>query len=148
MEDVPTFAEAERRFSAFVEARGHAAEVCWVFRDDFYRGMGRSPVVRWPLPDSNRTLSEQRFEAGRRLGRGVQLAALCHHGARTFAYVWFPESDLEAEYSLISGLKLLIPDPLPEGRLEANRWLWAARRLLPAYRSHQRDEELVPPRGR
>jgi hypothetical protein len=143
MKDCPGFIEAKERFTRFLASQGYPCEVYWVFRDDFYRRQAKPPVVRWPLHEMNEILTRQHFEVARYRGRGVELAALFRSGSRTFAHVWYPESDEEAEYSLISGLKLSVPYPLPEATLEENEWRWSVRRHFPAYRRHQDHEERV-----
>jgi hypothetical protein len=143
MEDCPGFIEAKQRFTRFLASQGHPEDVHWVFRDDFYRRRAKPPVVRWPLHEMNEILTRQHFEVARYRGHGVELAALFYCASRTFAHVWYPESEEEADYSLISGLKLSVPEPLPEAILEESEWCWSVRRHSFAYRRHQEHEEGV-----
>ena len=146
MDDCPEFAEAKRRFARFLESQGCPGEICWIFRDDFYWYRQDRAIVRWPTPETNETLTRQHFDVGRQLGRGVELAALFSSYSLVFAHVWFPGDDLDAEYAMITGLKLSIRQPLPEAVLKASGWRWTARQLLPAYRHHHRVEEHVSAR--
>jgi hypothetical protein len=143
----PPFNDALERFHAYVrEKRERMFELVWVFRDDFYYA-GGVPVVRWPLPASNRVLARQHYEVGRRRGRGVELAAVFQQGRRIFCCVWSPKTDAEAsQLPMLAGLKLSVRDPLPHARLEAQPLLWSIRCLLPAYRRHQEQERFVPER--
>jgi hypothetical protein len=142
----PEFIQAVEQLQRFLEAQCGLADIAWVFRDDFYWCTDRRPIVRWPLPKTNEVLAQRYFEVGRRLGRGVGLVAVCRHAARALCYVCFPRNDAEAQYSLITGLKLSILEPFPAAHVEVRSLSWLVRRILPAYRHHQACERFVPNR--
>lgn len=147
MDEIPEFAEAERRLLGFLKREGHGAlELRWVFREDLRPGRGGDVVVRWPLPASNRALSEQEVDAGRELGYGVMVEALGRHGQRVFAFVGYPRSGQEAQAGLISGFKLSIALPLRVARLETG-WRWALRRWWVGPGADRLPDDRVPARA-
>ncbi len=143
MHEVPEFDEAESQFRAFLHSQNQATEIRWLLRGDFLPLARRRPVIRWPLPMTNREVSVSLFNLGRALGRGVELAAILRSDGFSFAHVWIPASDRDAEYGLISGLKLSVASPLPDAMLSRSGLRWALLQRSSAYKRHLEETTRV-----
>jgi hypothetical protein len=56
---------------------------------------------------------------------GVKFGALGQHGSVSYCYVYRPSSRIEAEYHLMpDGLKLSVPNPLPEVAVVGQEATW------------------------
>ena len=128
MDDVPDFETATLRFADFLRDLGVDGSIDWIFSEDVI--LGRSPLVRDLLPNTNREMSKTRFSDGRRRGLGIMLHALFRQDSRILACVWYPKDEIEAEQSMISGLKLSLAEPLRPVSLCRGDLNWKARKWL------------------
>ena len=125
-EDMPPFANASTRTSAFLRAQGAPELVVWVFREDVtsYR---RQIWVRAGARDGPQSAAEALYETLRQRGLGVAIRAACQVDGATACYVWAPKDATEAEYAMQPAtLKLWVPTPLVRARdvRSSLRWRW------------------------
>jgi hypothetical protein len=114
-EECPEFAEATRRFAAFLGEQGWPQRIQWVGEGRVERAADEIIVYLYG-DDDGAEEAERLFEQGR-LGRlGVKLSAICTWGEITCATVSYPRDQHEAqqEGSPAPGLKLgVAPSRLP-----------------------------------
>ena len=130
MHEVPPFPDAVERFGEFLTEQGVSPSVEWIFSDDLLWSGSPRPFLRTPVRKDNFDFAAARYEQGRDAGRGVLLHVLFRSERTLLATVWFPESTLEAETSLVSGLKLSIAQPVQETISCRPGWRWNLRRWL------------------
>ncbi len=111
--DQPSFAEAVEQLRSFLIAQDWPTEIAWL------RAAAVTTRDQLVVVNPNRLLELQAaslaYCAGMSRGLGVLLAGLAHDASRSYCYVWTPESEADAEASMISaGLKLsLVTQPRP-----------------------------------
>ncbi len=146
-EAVPEFATAARRLGEFLVSKGHSEEVAWVFREDFYAPRLGQCYCRWPLPRENKNLAQAYYDLSRQRGFGVCLVVQFTLHGRSAVSLWAPNSNLDAQYSLVSGLKLTVPKSRVEATAVASSLAWWLHRLSSAYRLNQRQGFDIPLRS-
>ncbi len=125
MNQTPPFDESLVAFMNALDVHGFSTDLLWVFREDVTNCM-RDYWIREPVPFANSTLARDYFEYGRRQGRGVTMEVACRLAGRSVCYVWVPEDDEDASYSMQRPIKLLMPVEPVEGFLVQSglRWWW------------------------
>lgn len=108
--DLPPFTDAAEQFRSFIDSQGHDADIAWIFRQDVVE-LGGQIFVRQPLLN-NESLVEAKYEEGVERGLGVSLQVFCWLDGRPLCYIWLPEDQVDADYRMLSGLKMSVPaDP-------------------------------------
>jgi len=125
--DVPPFAEASARMSAFLRGQGAPESIVWVFREEVTSFRRQVWVRAGARREAQSAAAEACFEKGRERGLGVAIRGVCQVEGATACYVWVPKDSTEAEYALQPpSLKLAVPTPLVKARIvrSALRWRW------------------------
>jgi len=126
--DLPTsLAEAANKFARFLADNGYSPNIRWLVADDAVIGSRCDIWVRDSKTDKGIAEANRRYAAGLSKELGVALIAHCTTGAETFASVFVPEDDTDAQYALMGrGLKLSCPAKVIRASAVANpiRWWW------------------------
>jgi hypothetical protein len=104
-----TLAAAEQKFSSFLASQLYPATICWLNPGDMLVDRDRRFWIR-----DRRIKAAKRaalkYSEGLERNLGVELRAICATEAQTFASVFAPADDVEAQYHLMGhGLKLSCP---------------------------------------
>jgi hypothetical protein len=104
----PTLEAAEEKFSAFLTSQEWPETICWVTSDDLLVG---SKTHHWIRVRPNAAIrAAQRYADGFEGKLGIEVRAICATQTETFASVFVPEDDLDAQYHLMGrGLKCTCP---------------------------------------
>ena len=100
-----SFQQATETLQRFLADQQRPATLHWFFRDDLllYK---RNVFFRWPLPQDNQHLAEEHYQLGRKKGLGLALEVFCFDQHRAYCYVLVPEDETDAEYLMMTDLKL------------------------------------------
>ena len=102
-----TLSDAEERFRTFLAAQNYPREICWLMPGDVMAGRNRHLWVRKRGAEATR-YATHKYLVGLERNLGIELEAICATETVTFASVFIPEADLDAERHLMGrGLKLL-----------------------------------------
>ena len=105
-----TFAELEKRWSAWLSSNGLPAEIWWTFRDDFAWDLERLTLVVVSGNDAeSRSWAEQLFDTPDARTHGVEISLVSASETTSFSSLFVPHSAREAEQLMIGGEKLCIP---------------------------------------
>jgi hypothetical protein len=123
IEECPEFAEATRRFAAFLREQGWPERIQWVSEGNVERPSAAEITVYLTGDDDGAEEAERVFERGRQARLGVMLDAICTWGEATCAVVSYPRDALQAEQEWYPapGLKLRAALPRLAGTVR-----WAA----------------------
>ena len=104
-----TLSAAQEKFRAFLASQNYPTAVCWLMPGDVVVGTNRHYWVRKRDERATR-YAALRYAEGLRRNFGVMLRAICATETETFACVFIPEDDLDAQGHLMGrGLKLSCP---------------------------------------
>jgi len=104
----PTLKTAEEKFSAFLASQECPKTICWLTPDDLLVDTKTHHWIR--VRPNAATHAAQRYAEGLEGKLGIELRAICTTQAETFASVFVPEDDLDAQYHLMGrGLKCTCP---------------------------------------
>lgn len=107
--DAPAFAVAERKFSDFLRSQNYPQKICWLMPGDVLVNKERHYWVRDRKAKSAQCAA-RRYAEGIHRNLGILLEAVCSTETETFASVFVPDDDVEAQYHLMGrGLKLSCP---------------------------------------
>jgi hypothetical protein len=122
--DYPPFDEAVSRFKAFLRDRGAPSDIDWVTFPDVAWADARL-YVRPMRAGEAAEAARAKYEGAVPRRLGVKLGALGKARGVSYCYVYRPSSRVEAEYHLMpDGLKLSVPDPLPEVSVVTDESAW------------------------
>lgn len=141
--NIPSFAEAVARMEVFLRESGKPFKIEWVFYEDA-TGYKRKLWIRLPIPAANEDLARAMYENGAERGFGVQINAFRSSGDTSYCYVWSPADETDAEYALISGLKLSWRDPLLPALEVHSRFSWHIRNTINKLRGWPGDVSQLP----
>ena len=144
------FKEATEAFGDFLVSQGCSRAIAWVFREGITQHRRR-----WLL-DVNATESgvlatdaEALYEEGRRRGLGVRFNAIGEAGGVTYAYVWVPEDEGEADAMMMTGgLRCSVSTGGVIVTLTQRRWWFEAVRFVDELRGGGTFVKDVPRRPR
>ncbi len=125
-----TFAKADERFKDFLAKNGFSQNVYWVGSEDIVVEKPHHYWVR-QRPGNGAEQTSLRYVEGIARGLGVELRAVCSTAEETYATVYFPKDDVDAQYHLIGPvLKLSCPTEKATVRKVRNglKWFWLLRR--------------------
>ena len=140
---MPPFADAVVQFRQFLVSQRVPSELLWVFREDV-TSRERRILVKEPLPLENERLVASLYERGCQHGLGVQIDAFCLLSSRVCCYIWMPEDESEAEYQMISGLKLSVPTELLQAYSVKSNLMWSVQTWLDEQSSWNKAEDRLP----
>jgi hypothetical protein len=140
--DTPTtLLDAQNQLSEFLERQGWPTRVVWLQRNDLLP----ERQTFWVGPqDSAQTFAaaERVYEEGRRRGLGISVEAICADKKSTFAAIFLPRDEDEAQRLMIpQGLKLGVPVEHRRATV-VNALRWAFLRMRFAFKSESFKESL------
>jgi hypothetical protein len=143
-----TFSEATDDLRAFLRREGRPDRIAWVFREDVAE-IGSVRFIRAPAPAANAQHAERLYLRGVQRGLGVSLEAFAHTDEVTYAWVFVPTDETDAEYSMVGGehLKLAIPQERQVPREVTNRASWWLIRLRSSANPRFKFVDLLPKRA-
>lgn len=100
-----SFDEAKQFFQNFLSEQGLSSDLLWVFGEDIIC-LPKRFLIKVPLPAENESFAEICYNVGRERDFGICLHAFCLLDGRPCCYVWLPEDDLDAQYSMMGNLSL------------------------------------------
>ena len=127
--DIPRFDEAVERLRGFLIDQNLPGEVLWICKEDVFVRKGET-FVWTPLRPENEQKAREVYDAGRHGGIGVRLAVFCLLGATPCCYPWAPKDDIDAQYAMVSGLKLSVPHRLRIALSARRTWQNRFRQML------------------
>src|SRR5215467_1966198 len=129
-----TFTEAEQRFRGFLRAQNYPETIYWLMPGDVVGDRNRRLWVRKREVEGAKYAAQQYF-VGLERNAGIWLQAVCATEIETFASVFVPEDDLDAERHMMGrGLKLSCPgERFATSTVTVSlkwrlRWWWNTRR--------------------
>ena len=133
-----TLSAAEEKFRTFLATQNYPKTICWVMPGDVVVDTNRHYWVRKRGAQGAR-YAALRYSVGLERNFGVKLQAICATESETFASVFVPEDDLDAQYRLM-GRRLKLSCPVERNAMSTvtNPLKW---RLL-WWRNGQRSKEL------
>ena len=137
-----SFEDSFAEFRQFLSANGYADQVIWLTPDDVILTGRRLVYLRVQSARTNEESARRLFQLGISKQTGVLWGALCEREGATYAYVWVPRDEREAETHLMAeGLKMSVR--AESSRLQAkpirNPFHW--RYLRFRYRKEQKFKE-------
>jgi hypothetical protein len=122
--DYPPFDAAVSRFQAFLDSCGVPIEIHWVAFPDVAWAKGGLYVRPKPVGEATEA-ARAKYERAVPRRLGVKFGALGQTQRVSYCYVYRPSSRIEAEHHLMpDGLKLSVPDPLPEVTVVTDEVAW------------------------
>lgn len=120
-----TLAAAELRFQSFLRSQNLPHTVCWLMPGDVVVSEGPHFWVRKRGPEALR-YANARYAEGLRRNRGILLEVICTTEKETFAAVFIPEDDTDAQYRLMGrGLKISCPVKRYSASATTNAFRWS-----------------------
>ena len=133
-----TLSAAEEKFRTFLATQNYPQLICWLLPGDVVVDTNRHYWVRKREAEATRHAA-LRYTEGLERNLGVMLQAICATEAETFASVFVPEDDLDAQYHLMGRcLKLSCPVERYSTSTVRNPFKW---RLL-WWRNGKRSKDL------
>ena len=135
--DSPPFDEAVSVFRNFLRQQGQSDTVLWIWRNSIIsrRGSGsrksanrRIFIDRHALADDDSI--RKYYDAGVERGLGIALRVFCVADGNPLCYIYLPEDETAAEYSMMSSLKCSLPTPCPTATFVNYQFLAALLRLV------------------
>lgn len=120
----PSLAVAEEKFSAFLASQKYPKALFWIFPGDVVID---KEARYWIKPDRGATREHAAlsYEKGLKRNLGIWLKAICASETETFATVFVPEDDLDAQYHMMGRcLKLSIPVGRCSASIMESRFRW------------------------
>src|SRR5215471_9030931 len=131
----PTLEAAEERFRTFLASQSYPKTVCWLRPGDVLLDKERH---FWIKEHRGRAAKDaaQRYSHGLERNLGIELRAICATEAQTFAFVFVPQDELDAQHRLMGrGLKLSCPVDRYSASTISSPLKWLGLRLRNAQRS-------------
>ena len=129
---------AEEKFRTFLVAQNYPKPICWLMPGDVVVDANRHYWVRKREAEATR-YAAHRYSVGLERNFGIKLQAICATEVETFASVFVPEDDLDAQHhSMGRGLKFSCPVERYSASTVRNPLKW---RVL-WWRNGQRSKDL------
>ncbi|MCH9647821.1 MAG: hypothetical protein K0U98_06250 [Deltaproteobacteria bacterium] len=145
--ELPAFDQARKRLQSFLGELGRPQELVWVFREDFYSPSLGSVYCASPLPIENPTTARSYYDSARDRDLGICLVAQFEFEGRSAISAWAPNSNLDAQYARVEGLKLSVASTWTLAHSVTSSWAWRLHRWRSTYRLQQRQGFDVPLRS-
>lgn len=131
---------ATQHFSEFLQVNGYPHDVRWIAADDVAVNEQARFLIR-DREESSIREAQVLYKAGLRRELGIALRAVCATDKITFALIFVPRDETDAEYALMpKGLKLSCPTRRYDATLVNNSLLWLLLRLRNRKRTKSRME--------
>jgi hypothetical protein len=121
-----SFDEAIAGFREFLRAQGLPDQIRWVTQRSVLISSRGFYWIKFQNIADDLAIAHETYVKGINRGMGISINALCKTEANTFAYIFVPEDQEEAERLLIGGLKLSVPINIPKAKLIDNPFAWWA----------------------
>jgi len=130
-----SLSHAEKKFSAFLASQNHPNAVCWVFPGHVVVDGERRYWTRANRAEGAKR-AVLRYAAGLERNLGIWLHAICASETETFASVYVPEDNLDAQYKMMGRcLKLSCPVEKCSASVVTSRFRWLLLRMANGRRS-------------
>lgn len=133
----PPFDEAVNVLRNFLRQQGQSDTVLWIWRNSIIsrRGSGSRMVANRQIFIDRHALADdesirQYYDAGVERGLGIALRVFCVADGTSLCYVYLPEDETAAGYSMMSALKCSIPTPCPTAKFIKYRFVATILRLF------------------
>jgi hypothetical protein len=134
-----TLYAAQEKFSHFLASQNHPSAICWVERSEVLVDTKRRYWVR-PRQSMTTRRAALRYAEGLERNLGIELRAMCATETETFASVFIPEDERDAQYHLMGGgLKLSCPIERYSTSVIRNPFRWLTLSLFTRQRSRMRE---------
>jgi hypothetical protein len=123
--ELPSFEKGTASLRAFLGNQCLNSDVLWICRDVFLEQWPKL-YVKLPLHDES-SLAERIYNEGVSRGNRVEIQVFCFVEGRPCCYVWIPKDEIDANYRMLSGLKLCIREPGRQIVVPVRshfRWFW------------------------
>ena len=118
--DSPPFDEAVSVFRSFLRQQGQSDTVLWIWRNSIIsrRGSGSHKIANRRIFIDRHALADDEsirkyYDGGVKRGLGIALRVFCVADGNPLCYIYLPEDETAAEYSMMSSLKCSVPTPCP-----------------------------------
>jgi hypothetical protein len=122
--------QTDTRFKKFLATNLYPQTISWVFPNDVVITAPNEYAVRNPRGTAQK-FAEQKYAEGLAKAAGIELRAICANGDWTFATIFVPADDTDAQYHFMgTGLKLSCPTERMSVTIVRNplKWLFLSRR--------------------
>jgi hypothetical protein len=116
--------EAVVRFRVFLRENGWPEQVHWITRESVLISKKCEYWIKARPNHETQSILRATYLEGVKRELGISMAALCKIEASTFAYVFIPADQEEAERLMIDGLKLSTPASSRTAYLAKNSFVW------------------------
>jgi hypothetical protein len=142
------FDEATSAFREFLSKQRRPQAIEWVFREDVLQ-VARWKYIRVPLPRENAERAKTLYMAGVERGLGVAIDAFSHSANVTYAWIFVPWDNTDAEYSMVGSehLKLSVPETVTSARIVRSAVAWSLLRFRASLARRATFADLLPSRS-
>jgi hypothetical protein len=133
----PPFDEAVSVLRNFLRQQGQRDTILWIWRNSIIsrRGSGSRKIANRRIFIDRNALADDEsirkyYDAGVERGLGIALRVFCVADGKPLCYIYLPEDEIAAQYSMMSSLKCSIPTPCPTATFVNYRFLAKILRLL------------------
>jgi hypothetical protein len=137
LRDSPPFDEAVAALRNFLRQQGQNDTFLWIWRDSIIsgRGTGSRKIANRRIFIDRHALADDEsirkyYDAGVERGLGIALRVFCVADGHPLCYIYLPEDETAAQYSMMSSLKCSIPTPCPTAAYVNYRFLATILRLF------------------
>ena len=96
-----SFEESVTRFQKFLKEVSYPTTVVWVKQDDVILTDKHLIYIKQCIPQKNESDAQRTYGLGMNRQLGVLFGALCSTDEVTYAYVWVPTDELDAQRALM-----------------------------------------------
>jgi hypothetical protein len=126
-----SFDEALDNFREFLLSQGLSTNVIWMFCEDVIFQSDHI-FVKTPVSIENELRAEDCYKLGQKRNFGIALQAFCLFESKICCYIYLPEDDIDAQYSLMSNevLKYGVRANLKDAEPTSSLLKWKVMKLL------------------
>lgn len=138
-----SFDEALNDFKEFLSGQGLSNQLTWIFLEDvIFRG--ENIFIKTPV--SNQSIARSYYKIGQKRNFGINLQAFCTLESQLCSYIYLPENDIDAQYSLMSNkaLKYSVSKNLRAAKSITNTLKWKMLKLLSPELSSSDFDQHIP----
>ena len=127
--DTP-FDESLDDFREFLFGQGLSTDLIWLFSEDVIF-QDEAVFIKTPHSITNEDRAKDCYELGQKRNFGISLQAFCSFQSQLCCYIYLPEDDLDAQYSLMSNeaVKYSVWNNLKEAQSISSVVKWKIMRL-------------------
>lgn len=119
----PSFETMINSLNNFLAEENCSKNLVWIFREDVicYK---KTVFIKYPICYKNSELAKEYYNFGKKNGLGIQLEVFCLLKNCPCCFVWVPKNQLDADYSMLSGVKMKIPITLLQAKTVTSNIFW------------------------